>query len=312
MMKCVLASLLISSVSAHGPTHAWDAPVAPLDVTSMAVDYEIDGEMYEGFIAYPTDAKGMLPGLGIAPAWYGLLQSEKFRAEEAAAHGYVAFAFDMYGKGIRATSPSEAGALSGALAGDVPTLQSRLRGGLRQLQETPFVNQSLLFGSGYCAGGLHIMELARLAAPLVGVAVFHANLANLTDYPDLSNLALQVHHAQNDFAFDDAGLIGFEQRLAAAPVGVWETVKYSNAAHGFTDPANDAFNARAASQSHASMFSFFRTLIPHTHDCSATWHKKDDPSKHCMWVKEKPDTRCYARAADGTLAMTACACTCPN
>ena len=48
----------------------------------MSVDYTIGEDTFEGFVAYPTSAKGPLPGLLISHAWYGLGEGEMMRAEE--------------------------------------------------------------------------------------------------------------------------------------------------------------------------------------------------------------------------------------
>lgn len=37
----------------------------------------------------------------------GLGEMEKFRSEQLASYGYVVFALDVYGKGIRPTTPQE-------------------------------------------------------------------------------------------------------------------------------------------------------------------------------------------------------------
>ena len=51
-----------------------------VDVTSMSVDYTVGDDTFEGFVAYPTSAKGPLPGLLISHAWYGLGEGEMMRA----------------------------------------------------------------------------------------------------------------------------------------------------------------------------------------------------------------------------------------
>jgi dienelactone hydrolase len=47
---------------------------------------------------------GTATGVLVGHTWLGLAEMEKYRAEQLAAHGYVAFALDVYGKGIRSAS----------------------------------------------------------------------------------------------------------------------------------------------------------------------------------------------------------------
>ncbi len=44
--------------------------------------------------------------------WMGLTEYEKMRARQLVEQGYVAFAADIYGKGMRPTSPQDAGKIS--------------------------------------------------------------------------------------------------------------------------------------------------------------------------------------------------------
>ena len=75
--------------------------------------YEHDGVELEGFFAYDDSIKGKRPGVLIIHEWNGLGDYVKNRAEQLASEGYVAFAMDMYGKGIRPTTPEESGQQAG-------------------------------------------------------------------------------------------------------------------------------------------------------------------------------------------------------
>ena len=59
----------------------------------------------------------------------------------------------------------------------------------------------------------------------------------------------------------NAGLLGVEAELSAKPVEIFETIKYGNQYHGFTDPTNDVYDARSAEQSHASMRHFYAARL---------------------------------------------------
>lgn len=111
-------------------------------------------------MAYPTEyaqesEPATVPGVLIAHQWYGLGDMEMYRAEEmASTMGYVAFALDVYGTGVRATSDDEAEALMDALLEDPEELRSRIVGGMGQLKsfDEVNVNATALTANGYCFG----------------------------------------------------------------------------------------------------------------------------------------------------------------
>ena len=266
--------LALPATLAHGPRDArWQRPPAPAGVVSHGVVYEIDGRPYEGFVAFPDTSTGAIPGLLVAHQWMGLGEMEKFRAEEMAGWGYYAFALDVYGQGVRPNTTDEASAVMTALTSDPPELRKRIYAGLAMIQEGgldegPARNESALVANGYCFGGLMILELARTSAPVTAVCGFHAGLANITDTAEdaFGDVAIQLHHAQFDSS-GDAGLLGVEAELSAKPVVIFETIKYGNQYHGFTDPTNDVYDARSAEQSHASMRHFYAARLGMPYTC---------------------------------------------
>ena len=75
-----------------------------------SVVYKDGDTTLEGFSAYDDSIiKGKRPGVLIVHQWKGLGDYEKKRAEMLAKLGYVAFAADIYGKGIRPQDPKKRG-----------------------------------------------------------------------------------------------------------------------------------------------------------------------------------------------------------
>src|ERR1043165_2093986 len=73
---------------------------------------------WEGVLVYDDASQAKRPGVLIAHQWKGLTEYEEMRAEMLARLGYVAFAADVYGKGIRPKNPQEAGAMAGKYKND--------------------------------------------------------------------------------------------------------------------------------------------------------------------------------------------------
>ena len=276
----VLGCACTVSVNAHGARSSWQKPPTPAGVTAHDVEYELDGQSYTGYVAYPSatpDAEAPLPGVLVAHQWMGLGAMEQFRAEEMATFGYFAFALDVYGTGVRPSTPAEAAGNSSALKADVPQFHKRVVKGVDMLAHTlpaatgVAVNQSALLGNGYCFGGVMVLELARMgttpAGTLRAVASFHGELGNITaQSADRIVAAVQVHHADLDFS-GAAGLLGIEDEMRSRNVSVWQTAKYGNVEHGWTDPTSVKYNEQAAVQSHASMRHFYAYQLGQRYQC---------------------------------------------
>lgn len=244
-------------------------PNTPL--TDGFLDYVIGNTTFQGYYAYPSSSTP-LPGILVAHQYMGLGDTEYFRAREMASRGYVAFAMDSYGKGVRAANSTQARQLLSALQSNPTLYTSRILGGFdvlktlpRRVQGAPAVNTSQLFAIGYCAGGGVVFELARNDVDgLLAVAGFHPVLTPLyntsTSYPRTLRATVQAHHAQYDSA-GDAGLMAFEAEMTRRNVSHWSTHKYGNCQHGWTDPSSSIYRAQEAEEAHANMRQLFGHLV---------------------------------------------------
>ena len=77
-------------------------------VKTQTVEYKDGDTVLEGYLAYDDALKGKLPAVLIVHEWTGVGPYVKSRAEQLAALGYVAFAIDIYGKGVRPANTDEA------------------------------------------------------------------------------------------------------------------------------------------------------------------------------------------------------------
>src|SRR5579872_2394080 len=71
------------------------------ELKTKVVEYKDGGTTLEGYLAYDDSVQGKRPGILVVHEWNGLGHYAKGRAEQLAKLGYVAFAADIYGKGIR-------------------------------------------------------------------------------------------------------------------------------------------------------------------------------------------------------------------
>jgi len=242
---------------------------AQAEVVSDVVQYTHQGVALEGYLAYDSALKGPLPGVLLVHEWWGHNSYIEKRARDYAALGYVAFALDVYGKGIVTTSPEEASKLSKPFYDDRALFRGRLKAGLDQLLAQKFVNSKSVAVLGYCFGGTGALELARSGAPLVGAISFHGGLstpAPLTGPGQLKARVLVMNGAEDPMVKpEERAQFMDEMRKGEAD---WQFVEFGGAVHAFTNPAADgfkipgvAYNAAADRRSFAMSKAFLKEVL---------------------------------------------------
>ncbi len=242
--------------------------LAHAKMITRTVDYQQGGKTLEGYLAYDDKFTGKRPGVLVAHQWKGLGDYEKQRARMLAEMGYVAFALDIYGKGIRPKSQEEAGKLSGQYKANRPLLRNRVRAAVITLRKQPNVDVSRLAIIGYCFGGGTALELARSGADVDGYVSFHGSLDTPTpaDAKNIRGKVLILHGADDPYA-PMKDVVALRDELSAADVN-YEIDLYGNTVHSFTEKAagNDpstgaAYNAQADARSWARMKAFFAEIF---------------------------------------------------
>ena len=150
---------------------------------TQPVTYHHGDVELEGLLAWDNSLEGVRPGVLVVHEWTGLNDYAKMRCRQLAEMGYLAFAVDMYGKGIRPQTTQEAAKQAGIYRGDRQLMRDRAAAGLRVLLTNEMCDTSRVAAIGYCFGGGTVLELARSGADIDGVVSFHGNL----DTPDPSD-----------------------------------------------------------------------------------------------------------------------------
>ncbi len=198
------------------------------------VDYDIDGNTYEGVFVTPENAQN-LPLVVIAHAWGGLGDNEIQKARMVAEKfGYAAFAMDVYGKGKRGTTVEENMALMNPLAENRPELQARLLGGLNAAKAQPGIDTSKVAAIGYCFGGLSVLDMARTGMDVLGVGSLHGLLGSDGGSTDRKIKAkVLVEHGWLDPMASPADVVTFAEEMAATDAD-WQLHAHGKAKHSFT------------------------------------------------------------------------------
>lgn len=238
---------------------------------SKLIEYKDGDAVLEGYLAWDDAAKGKRPGVLVVHAWMGLDDNARRRADMLAKLGYVAFAADIYGKGVRPKDKAEAGKLAGSYKADRARLRQRVAAGLATLVAQPRVDATRTAAIGYCFGGTTVLELARSGAAVGGVVSFHGGLDSPApaDGAQIKARVLVLHGAADGFVAP-ADKAAFEKELTDAKVD-WQLVEYGGAVHCFTDAGAGAdpstgcaYDAAADARSWTAMRAFFDELFART------------------------------------------------
>lgn len=234
---------------------------------TQLVEYKQGNAVLEGYLAYDDGLKGKRPGILVVHEWKGLNDYAKRRSQMLAQLGYIAFAADIYGKGMRPQTIPEAGAMAGKFKADRALLRARVNAGLDILKSQPNVDASQLAAIGYCFGGTAVLELARSGADVKGIVSFHGGLSSPAPQ-DARNIKAKVLalHGDADPFVNAAEVAAFEKEMTDAKVN-YHLIKYPGAMHGFTNPDNKGipqgalYNEAADKASWVEMQKFFKEIF---------------------------------------------------
>jgi Dienelactone hydrolase and related enzymes len=244
--------------------------IANAAVKTEVVEYKQGDTVLEGYLAYDDQVTTPRPVVLIAHAWGGLGHHEKMRAEMLAELGYVAFAMDVYGKGIRPVDPVERRQLSDFYkSGNRALYRARLMAAIDYVKTNPLIDSNKIVAIGYCFGGTGVLEMARAGAPILGAVSFHGALTNPNpqDVPNMV-MPIMIHHGAIDPFVPESEVVAFKTEMDAAKIDYAFTA-YGNAVHSFTekevgdDPSTGAaYNEKADKRSWSGLVDFLKEAVP--------------------------------------------------
>ncbi|CAI5441878.1 unnamed protein product [Caenorhabditis angaria] len=235
-----------------------------------------DGTVFEGELYTPRNPENeKLPAVLVLPAFRGITEFEKEKALILAKkHHYIAFAVDVYGKGIRPTERAEAFAtMKPIVSSRTEVLKPRLLAALETVKNLPNVDVNRIGAIGFCFGGLCVLDLARHQTNIAAVVSFHGTLLPVPDLPldSITETSIQVHHGDADTHISKEQVDGFHEEMRQRNAD-FVFSSHAFAKHSFTEPEADSFNApgvgynkNAAERSWNSAIQLFKEkFIQHT------------------------------------------------
>ncbi len=238
-------------------------------IETKVIEYKEGNTTLEGYLAYDTKFKGPRPGVLVVHEWMGLDGYAKSRAEQLAKLGYVAFAADIFGKGVRPTTMEDAAKTSGSYKANPELWRARAVAGLETLKAQKNVDGKKIAAIGYCFGGSTVLEFARAGTELNGVVSFHGNFATKLPVkgPGIVKTKVLVLHGANDPFVKEDEYEDFIEEMQKSKAD-WQMISYGNAVHKFSNPeaGNDpskgfAYDKSADERSWAAMQAFFKEIF---------------------------------------------------
>ena len=232
--------------------HGNDSPVAsPMTsyepaqpVSSESVVYTTsDGKEISGWLAKPVNADGPLPGLIVIHEWWGLNDNVRKAAERLAGEGYIALAVDLhYGK--IAETPKDAMQMGRVLSENTEPALANLSDAHAYLMNEAGATKVATIG--WCQGGRWSMA-ATLAMPekIAATVVYYGRVPdNREEVAVIQNPVLGVF-AGADFIVPPQLAYKFATAMSQEKKDL-EFYMYRDAAHAFSNPSGQDYNAEAA------------------------------------------------------------------
>ncbi len=208
-----------------------------MSIQTRLIEYKDGDILLEAYVAWDESSHDSRPGVLISHAWSGRSEFEEGKAAQLAELGYVGFALDLYGKGVKGGDPDQNRALMQPLLDDRKMLQRSMHLALDNIRKQKEVDDERVAAMGFCFGGLCVLDLARTGAGILGAASFHGLFsppAN-TEGKEISAKVLVMHGWDDPMAAPDQALALADELTAAG--ADWQIHAYGNTVHAFTNPA---------------------------------------------------------------------------
>jgi dienelactone hydrolase len=232
-------------------------------IVTKKIEYKDSDLHYEGVLAFNREPKIKLPVVMIAHAFGGQSKFEENKAIELAKLGYVGFAIDIYGKGIRAKSPEEAQQLMNKLNSDRGLLLSRMKTSLKVAKSIDIGDENKIGAIGFCFGGKCVLDLARSGEKLNGIVTFHGVYDSPKETQEFKIVTpILVLHGWDDPLAKPSDVLELTQELTNKSAD-WELNAYGHTGHAFTNPIANSpkkgllYNQEADKKSWNRMKEFF-------------------------------------------------------
>ncbi len=238
-----------------------------MGIETKKLTYSNDQDTFEGVVAWDSLSHKPRPVVLVAHTYKGQSLFETEKAIALAKMGYLGFAIDMYGKGIRASTPDEAQSLMDHLNQHRTLLLERIQLALSTIMDHQLADKSRVAAIGFCFGGKCVLDLARSGEEIAGIVSFHG----VYDQPEINKeqeikAPVLILHGWEDPLATPQQTVDLAKELTARKAD-WTISAFGNTGHAFTnpnaaDPANGMFyNQQTDVRSWKQMTSFLQEVF---------------------------------------------------
>lgn len=224
------------------------AVIDPMATLSETVEYAtVNGKPVEGYLAYPENAHGGLPGILVFHEWWGLNEHIRQMADRLAAQGYVVLAVDLY-SGRVAETPERAR----ELMQEVMDKQGLVNDNINQAYKfiTEEIGALSVASIGWCLGGTMSFNTALLYPEQLDATVIYYGFVTDVSRAQLAGLEMPIlgFFGAEDQGIPVEGVQAFRDTLGDLGKDADITI-YEGAGHAFANPTGDNFQPEIAEES---------------------------------------------------------------
>lgn len=233
-------------------------------------NYVVNEKPHTGYYVMPEHIDENTKTILIVHEWWGLNEYPKQRAVQLAKDGFIAVCLDMYGTGIIADNPSDAGKLAGAFYASPDLAYKTFTEGLNASKLIKGVQADKMAAIGYCFGGNIVLNAAKNGAPLDAVVSFHGNLNGPALEKNKIKAAILVCNGAADKFVPQADIDNLQKEMYKNKAD-YTFINYENSLHAFTNPNSTAvgqkfnipiaYNELADKKSYADLLSFISKKV---------------------------------------------------
>jgi dienelactone hydrolase len=209
-----------------------------MSTTESAMEWKDGDTTCRGFYYTPIDRAGDLPVILMCPAWDGIGEEIKEKADRLATEGgYITVILDVLGEGQFKTDFAELEATLTPFMTDRAMLLRRLEAGLAAAKNIPNADTKRMAIMGYCFGGTCALDLARSSNKSIkAVLSFHGGLAgNGLEQEEPITAPVLVMHGHDDPMVPPEQVRAFQDEMTGR-LADWQLHAYGHTVHAFTRP----------------------------------------------------------------------------
>lgn len=230
------------------------APTPPLaqPVSSVSVDYGRQSRRpLTGFLAFPMQARGTLPGVILCPDGWGLTPQFRALAQSIARHGYTVLAVDPYDNRIASTAAAAA-ELAAAAAKNPSALDDNLRQAYAYLKSRLHTGRMAVMGFD-TGSGLALRADRILPGRIAAVVAYTPRISALDDAPANGPLLVVTGAARETLPPASLQTSGATMKQSERTVE-WQV--YPGAGDDFANPLDASYSAATAREALARSLGF--------------------------------------------------------